>query len=272
MLAQADLGSPEGRARAAERALPVIAEHPSDLVRDQYVMEVADRCRAVPERLRAGLADAIRAGKSDKGSRHHAPASASRGGRAEQAEESTGSGRRPRVGTLERGGDSRPGSTATATSPGRARRGGDGTARRVEVEALRLAVHRPEEVADRMEEVLFSDEVNLAAFRALVGASTLHEAIDAAAPDAAALLQRLAVEETDADPDDVIALLVKQAVTRAIVELEACARESVLVVPEVAQTLAWLKPAVEQLHDSDNRIGACDRLVAWLVQRGEEDA
>jgi hypothetical protein len=174
------------------------------------------------------------------------------------------------VGTLERGGDSRAGATATATE--RARRAGDGTARRVEVEALRLAVHRPEEVADRMEEVLFSDEVNLAAFRALAGASTLHEAIGAAAPDAAVLLQRLAVEETDADPDDVIALLVKQAVTRAIVELEACARESVLVVPEVAQTLAWLKPAVEQLHDSDNRIGACDRLVAWLVQRGEEDA
>jgi len=272
VLAQADLGSPEGRARAAERALPVIAEHPSDLVRDQYVMEVADRCRAAPERLRAGLADAIRAGKANKGPRHPAPASGSRPARAEQAEEAAESGRRPRVGTLKRGGDSRAGATATATSTERVRRAGDGTARRVEVEALRLAVHRPEEVADRLEEVLFSDEVNLAGFRALAGASTLHEAIGAAAPDASALLQRLAVEETDADPDDVIALLVKQAVTRAIVELEACARESVLVVPEVAQTLAWLKPAVEQLHDPDNRIGACDRLVAWLVQRGEEDA
>jgi DNA primase len=273
VLAQADLGSPEGRARAAERALPVIAEHPSDLVRDQYVMEVADRCRAAPERLRAGLAEAIRAGKANKGPSHQAPASGSRAGRAGRAEEEAGEGGRgARVGTLERGSGPRPGATATATSPERARRAGDGTTRRVEVEALRLAVHRPEEVADRLEEMLFSDEVNLAAFRALAGASTLHEAIGAAAPDAAALLQRLAVEETDADPDDVIALLVKQAVTRAIVELEACARESVLVVPEVAQTLAWLKPAVEQLHDSDNRIGACDRLVAWLVQRGEEDA
>ena len=49
------LGSPEGRARAAENALGVIAEHPSELVRDQYVMQVAERCRIDPEQLRARL-------------------------------------------------------------------------------------------------------------------------------------------------------------------------------------------------------------------------
>jgi DNA primase len=49
------LGSPEGRARAAETALGVIAEHPSELVRDQYVMQVAERCRIDPEQLRARL-------------------------------------------------------------------------------------------------------------------------------------------------------------------------------------------------------------------------
>ena len=47
--------SPEGRARAAEAALAAIAEHPSELVRDQYLMEVADRCRIDPDRLRASL-------------------------------------------------------------------------------------------------------------------------------------------------------------------------------------------------------------------------
>ncbi len=51
-----DLSRPEGRARTAEAALAVIAEHPSDLVRDQYVMEVASRCRIEPDRLRAGVA------------------------------------------------------------------------------------------------------------------------------------------------------------------------------------------------------------------------
>lgn len=55
VLAAAPLGSPEGRAKAAEAALAVIREHPSELVRDQYVMQVADRCRIEPEQLRARL-------------------------------------------------------------------------------------------------------------------------------------------------------------------------------------------------------------------------
>lgn len=55
VLEAATLTSPEGRARAAEDALAVIAEHPSELVRDQYVMQVADRCRLDADRLRARL-------------------------------------------------------------------------------------------------------------------------------------------------------------------------------------------------------------------------
>ena len=55
VLSAAPLGSPEGRAKAAETALAVISEHPSELVRDQYVMQVADRCRIDPEQLRARL-------------------------------------------------------------------------------------------------------------------------------------------------------------------------------------------------------------------------
>jgi DNA primase len=51
-----DVSTPEGRARAADRALQVVGEHPSDLVRDQYVMQVADRCRLDPDLLRAELA------------------------------------------------------------------------------------------------------------------------------------------------------------------------------------------------------------------------
>ncbi len=52
--------TPEVRARAGERAVEVLAEHPSDLVRDQYVMRVADRLgidvAVVRERVRAQLA------------------------------------------------------------------------------------------------------------------------------------------------------------------------------------------------------------------------
>ena len=50
--AGADLRTAEGRAKAAEAAMAVVREHPSDLVRDQYVMQVADRVRIPADRLR----------------------------------------------------------------------------------------------------------------------------------------------------------------------------------------------------------------------------
>ena len=60
MLNAGDLSTAEGRARAAEAALTAVAEHPVDLVRDQYVMQVADRCRLDAARLRERL-DYLRA-------------------------------------------------------------------------------------------------------------------------------------------------------------------------------------------------------------------
>ncbi len=55
ILGAASLSTPEGRGRAAETALAAIAEHPSEFVRDQYLMVVADRCHLDPERLRSSL-------------------------------------------------------------------------------------------------------------------------------------------------------------------------------------------------------------------------
>ena len=83
-----DCHDPEGRARAAEAALEVIREHPSELVRDQYVMQVADalpaRPRSAPRRARArvvhGLASTI---PTEQATRPHARDS--RGSRAEAA-------------------------------------------------------------------------------------------------------------------------------------------------------------------------------------------
>lgn len=52
LLGSADTASLEGRARAAERAAVMIAEHPNELVRDQYVMKLAGRLDIDPDRLR----------------------------------------------------------------------------------------------------------------------------------------------------------------------------------------------------------------------------
>ena len=51
-LAGADLSTIESRARHAERAVGAVNEHPDPVVRDRYVVEIADRCRVDPDHLR----------------------------------------------------------------------------------------------------------------------------------------------------------------------------------------------------------------------------
>jgi DNA primase len=231
VLAAADLSTVEGRARAAEAVLPIVAEHPSELVRDQYLMELADRCRISVERLRAraeGGGAPLVAGR---------PAS-----RPDPRGPAPRSHRRP----------------PDRESP--------------ELEALRLALHRPEAVADALDEVLFADPVHLAAYRALAGAATLHEAIESADPDAADLLQRLAVEEEpDTDPADAVVRLVEEAARRTLAHMEAEMRASddpMAYAPEVG----WLKLRCEALRAPAPDLAVAGQLVAWLTGRGEEGA
>jgi DNA primase len=235
ILDSADLSTFEGQARAAERALAVIAAHPDDLVRDKYMMNVADRCRiADTGRLRARL-DALRGG----GGTH--------------------------AGT----GGERHGPGPGAGAPRRAPAGGGAPPHGAELEALRLAIHRPEAVADLLEPVLFEGAVQRAALAALFEAPTLAEALECAPPEAQELLYRLAVEDVDPDtePDDVVAILVRAAAQREISVIEADARATQSVVD-----LRWPKERIEALANPSQRIEAASQLVAWLCRAGEEGA
>ena len=57
LLRAADLASVEGRAAAAKAAVALIAEHPNDLVRDQYLMQLAERVGIDIDRLRRAAAE-----------------------------------------------------------------------------------------------------------------------------------------------------------------------------------------------------------------------
>jgi len=131
---------------------------------------------------------------------------------------------------------------------------------------LGLAVHRPEEVAGRIDEVLFTDPVHVSAYRALAGATTLHEAIDTAEPEAAELLQRLAVEEVDVEADDVVALLVADAARRALDEIRHA--DDPLAVAELH---GWLKLRLDELMETETRGPATAALVSFLVERAAEE-
>ncbi|HEX6596535.1 MAG TPA: DNA primase, partial [Acidimicrobiales bacterium] len=190
VLEAADLRTPEGRARAAEAALAVVAEHPSELVRDQYLMDVADRTRIEPDRLRVRL----------------------KGGQA--------SVRRAAPGR----------SVPRPSMPG------------AEVQVLRVAVHRPDEVGDRLHPELFREGVGRRAYLALAGAQTLHDALAAVESDEAVsdLLQRLAVEDDDPAEEPEVASLAMGTVDRLLAEARRDAQPSP-VIPWLQELRAELR-------------------------------
>lgn len=149
----------------------------------------------------------------------------------------------------------------------------------IEEEALRLAVQRPEEVAQFLHEVLFADPLMLAGYRALCSAATLAQAVDFARsqeatvggpqPEAARLLQRLAVEDdAAADTGRVVANLAEQAAARLVAVLEAEARRTGQLTDEVG----WLKLNIAQLREPATSVDATARLVRWMVERSEVEA
>jgi len=266
VLQAADLRTNEGRAKAAEEALAVVADHPNGLVRDQYLMVVADRCRLEAASLRGLLEDQVRrasdpAANRDPSTRHDKT-------RRESAARPPGAPS-PGLGPREAGlvnGDG---------GGGRSGSGHDGDAQRAGLEALRLVVHKPESVIDRLEPLLFSDERQRAAFATLTRTGDLHDAIRCAeneSPDVAVLLRRLAVEEPAADADDVVVQLVWIAARRALADLESEVRLSPDDWAQVAPVAAKVSRDVQELEDREGGLVAADRLLAWLVERGEEDA
>jgi hypothetical protein len=147
------------------------------------------------------------------------------------------------------------------------------------LEALKLAVHRPEEVADRLHPVMFTDPMQRDAFVALLEHDDLHEAIEGATPDVGALLRRATVEEPlMGDPDlgdpidSVVTVLLRVAVQRALGDVEVESRNTEESWSASAAETAQVRHLLAELEDSVSGRAASDRLVAWLSERGMEEA
>ena len=266
ILGAGDLTTAEGRARAAESALTAVAEHPDDLVRDQYVMQLSDRCRLDAGRLRDKLEyvrlhppaePQAKPRRSAPESQRQQPPHVQQGDPGELRDpEDSGEWDDPYP-VVE---------TAVKT------RAGPG------LEALKLAVHRPEDVATRLHPVLFTDPVSRRAFESLLEHDDLYSAIAAATPDVALLLRRVTVEEPivgdpELDPvDSVVMVLQREAVRRALTDVEKEARgldaSWQAGAAETAQVRHWLA----ELDDPALARSAGERLVAWLVDRETREA
>ena len=234
VLGAADLSGPEGRARAAEAALAVIAEHPAALVRDQYVMSLADTTRIDAAQLRTRLDDL----------RRNPPPAA-----------------QPTRPTRRRFDPEPPPEMAQRSAP-RLAPLADG----VEREVLRLAVNKPELAEPFLESSFFRYPMAKAAMHALLGSDTLVQAIDEAPAQVAELLTELAVEEPTSEPGDVLARFASEVGRRELSELEAEARASSDPLA-YSDTVAWLKVTLDHLRSPRAEVDTLTQLLAFLRER-----
>jgi len=234
VLAGAQLDTAEGRARAAEAAVEVIREHPSELVRDQYVMEVAGRCRVAPDMLR----DALRR----PATRSHPDPS-----------------RR----------EARPDRGPAPPPVPRARADGRNSP---ELEVLRHVVHDWTAVEQWIRYAdLFASDLNASAFMVLMAHATVPQAIEAADPGVADLLTRLATEEVDSKPFDAVVRLLTEVARREVGSLTVQVTARPDDVP-LQRLQHWLSRIIDELRDPVAADAAAEQLVAWLGSRVEEGA
>ena len=166
VLAAADLSTIEGRARAAEAAARMVAEHPSELVRDQYAIQLAGSLDLDVDGVRSQVTRAAMEPRREL-HQHRRPSRSEHDGEIEQPPD--------RVEPLR--------------------------VDRRELDVLRWAVHDPALVADWLDEALFLDPVARGAYDLLVSSQDMHQAIDAAEGPVRHLLERLAVEDPEADDE-----------------------------------------------------------------------
>jgi DNA primase len=233
VLDSANVATAEGRARAAESAMGVLAEHPSEIVRDQYLMQVADRLRLDFAPLRPRVAELARNPVQRPSLDSQAPAVAVR-------QRSTG---------------------APMPRPG--------------LEALRLCVHFPIDVKDRLIAPYFVNEIQRDIFEGLSSEQSLSEVIEdlqrRGEEEASAVLSQLAVDElereyTAADVTAVVSQLVRSAVRAELRNVERDLREGRMA-PDVAMaTIRDVKERLEYLETAQGETAEYD-LREWLLER-----
>ena len=232
VLEGANLATAEGRGRAAEHAMGVLAEHPSELVRDQYIMQVASTLRLEESLLRPRVAELAR-NPTSRTVNEPSPLAVNQ----------------PRAARLPM---PRPG-----------------------LEALRLRVHFPDDVKDRLISAYFVNDVQRTIFEGMSSDRSLSEVIDEldrrGEEEAAHVLSQLAVDELDREytVEDVTAV-VSQLIRSAVnVELKNVARDlhDGIMAPEVADvTVRDVKERLVLLDSASGQL-AENELREWLLER-----
>jgi hypothetical protein len=214
-----------------------VAEHPSELVRDQYAVQLAGRLDLADDGMRSQVTRAAL--------EPHRDAQPHRRPRSEQQPD----------------GDDSP----ERVEPVRVDRR--------ELDVLRWAVHEPALVADWLDEALFLDPVARGAYDLLVSTADMHHAIDQAEGPVRHLLERLAVEEPqpDDEPTTLQARLIVNTVEPVAKRMLArMLRDS----DERASTVKVLLDSLtaREVGDWARAQDAATQLVGWVVTEAQQAA
>ena len=220
VLKKGDFESKEGRAKAAIEAMKVVAQHPDELIRDQYIVQIADKCLIAADEIRR------RASKENPGTEKNAKNREV----VEVAQEKL----------------------------------------TTEYQALRMLIHRSEEVRDWLHPVLFSDPLAENIFIALTNSTDLHEANQSLGVEESDLIGRLSVQEAEDDkPLGVFSRLLSLAAERKAVEFESLARQSGEL-SEYQEDISYLRRSVMELNEEGiHQIEEGMQLRSWLIERAE---
>ena len=260
VLGTAIADTPEARARRASKALGVVAEHPDPMVRDPYLLEVADRSRLDAALLRTQLEQLLARPAAN------APPPTTMG--------------RPAPSNVPTDGDPGPrgpeadafGDEPTVRTPPRP----VGKVHGTEMAVLIHLASQPDGELAALPTELFTHPLARSARDALVSAGSVAQAVGEADPDSweARLLSRLAVSEPDGTPEEAAHSLVARAGARAMEELEAELRQAdrdeagSVVTADLLNEHAWVARRVDQLRDPETAEVSARALVAYL--RGDE--
>jgi DNA primase len=130
--------------------------------------------------------------------------------------------------------------------------------------ALSLLIHEWDSIAPWLIEELFSDQGSRDAFLALASTEgDVHRAIEAASPEGAAIIERAAVYDGEAEP-----LVEARALVGAAVRRELQRRRSVVDAAEMQQQRA-VRIALEELGQPEKAVAAAVQLLQWLASVSE---
>ncbi len=268
VLQGADMGTVEGRARAAEEAISVVSEHPDSLVRDAYALQIADHTQMAIETIRS-MFTSTGARRFGVGSDRRSPSSRrsqdSRGPNGPSGEGYFYDGPPPDQ-HIDLRHDPGYATGPAARTPQRTDR-----YPRAELLALQLAIQDPSGIGGLIVSDAFTVQRLGDLFALLVETGEFNAVVSNVDSEDQSLLYRLAVEPAEADPLDVACQL-----WRLLIERERTARlrsfdpTSVESQTTLTSELRWFQEMLESLTSEHSQELTVSQLLAWMGTGSEE--